>query len=165
MQRSVVLGWPQSGWVRLRWLTLGLGLAALGGCPGRPIPPVPGLGDAGPGPGTEDAGSDPEDAGPLADAGRTDAGPSDPGPTDAGTEESDGGPRVADAGSPLDAGLPPADAGLPDGGPLLADAGPLAPQPDFSLHDVNPTSSRYGQAVSPRDYLEKVSGWYFGHAT
>ncbi|MFH1810406.1 MAG: hypothetical protein ABIJ09_16815 [Pseudomonadota bacterium] len=36
--------------------------------------------------------------------------------------------------------------------------------PEFSLSDVNPASVRYQQAVSPRDYLAKVSGWYFGHA-
>jgi hypothetical protein len=37
--------------------------------------------------------------------------------------------------------------------------------PDFSLLDVNATSPTAGQPVSPRDYLEQVSGWYFGHAT
>lgn len=37
--------------------------------------------------------------------------------------------------------------------------------PDFSLEDENPASLRYGQQVSPRDYLEQVSGWYFTHAT
>ena len=37
--------------------------------------------------------------------------------------------------------------------------------PDFSIADVNPTSPRFGDQVSPRDYLEAVSGWYFGHAT
>ena len=37
--------------------------------------------------------------------------------------------------------------------------------PDFALADVNPTSATYQQAVSPRDYLQKVSAWYFGHAT
>lgn len=37
--------------------------------------------------------------------------------------------------------------------------------PDFSLMNVNPASSTYGQPVSPRDYLQQVSGWYFGHAT
>ncbi len=37
--------------------------------------------------------------------------------------------------------------------------------PDFSLTDVNTASATYNQAVSPRDYLQKVSGWYFGHAT
>ncbi len=37
--------------------------------------------------------------------------------------------------------------------------------PDFSLIDVNPASSTHDQPVSPRDYLQQVSGWYFGHAT
>ena len=37
--------------------------------------------------------------------------------------------------------------------------------PEFSLKDVNPTSATFDQAVSPRDHLEKVSAWYFGHAT
>ncbi len=36
---------------------------------------------------------------------------------------------------------------------------------DFSLEDLNPGSVRAGEAVSPRDYLERVSGWYFIHAT
>ena len=36
---------------------------------------------------------------------------------------------------------------------------------DFSIEDVNKTSASYGQVVSPRDTLEQVSGWYFGHAT
>lgn len=40
--------------------------------------------------------------------------------------------------------------------------GPVA---DWSLEDVNATSPTTGQSVSPRDYLQKVSGWYFGHAT
>jgi len=40
-----------------------------------------------------------------------------------------------------------------------------AARPDFYLPDENPTSLTYGQPVSPRDYLRKVSGWYFGHAT
>ena len=48
---------------------------------------------------------------------------------------------------------------------------PSAPQasanavPDFAVVDVNATSPRYDEAVSPRDYLERVSAWYFGHAT
>jgi len=36
---------------------------------------------------------------------------------------------------------------------------------DFSLVDMNATSPTVGEPVSPRDYLAKVSGWYFGHAT
>jgi hypothetical protein len=39
------------------------------------------------------------------------------------------------------------------------------PRPDFHLQDVNSNSARFSQVVSPRDYLGKVSAWYFGHAT
>jgi len=46
--------------------------------------------------------------------------------------------------------------------PVVASAGMVS---DFALVDVNSTSSTYQQAVSPRDYLKQVSGWYFGHAT
>ncbi|NUO48314.1 MAG: hypothetical protein HOV80_05605, partial [Polyangiaceae bacterium] len=49
------------------------------------------------------------------------------------------------------------------GAPYMLAVGDLAP--DFSLLDVNPASSTSGQPVSPRDYLQRVSGWYFGHAT
>jgi len=41
----------------------------------------------------------------------------------------------------------------------------VATVPDFSLIDDNSTSSTYGMAVSPRDYLMVASGWYFGHST
>jgi hypothetical protein len=37
--------------------------------------------------------------------------------------------------------------------------------PDVALRDVNATSATFDQDVSPRDYLQKVSAWYFGHAT
>lgn len=37
--------------------------------------------------------------------------------------------------------------------------------PDFSLVDVNPATPSYQQDVSPRDYLGKVSAWYFIHTT
>jgi len=36
---------------------------------------------------------------------------------------------------------------------------------DFSLVDVNPNSITSGQEVSPRQFLGKISAWYFGHAT
>jgi len=36
--------------------------------------------------------------------------------------------------------------------------------PDFALQDVNSISATYGQLVSPRDYLQQVSAWYFGQA-
>lgn len=53
-----------------------------------------------------------------------------------------------------------------------ADAGPspdaglaLSQVPDFALQDTNSTSATAGEAVSPRRYLQKVSGWYFTHAS
>ena len=55
-------------------------------------------------------------------------------------------------------------AGCGDDDPV--NPGPGAGQvPDFSLADVNPTSATADQSVSPRDYLTKVSAWYFGHST
>ena len=33
------------------------------------------------------------------------------------------------------------------------------------IEDLNPESSRFGETVSPRDYLSQVSAWYFGHST
>lgn len=36
---------------------------------------------------------------------------------------------------------------------------------DFALEDVNASSPTFGTQVSPRDYLEQVSGWFFGEAT
>jgi hypothetical protein len=37
--------------------------------------------------------------------------------------------------------------------------------PDFEIVDLNPNSASYEEAVSPRDYLQQVSGWYFTYAT
>lgn len=37
--------------------------------------------------------------------------------------------------------------------------------PDFTLQDVNPVSSSYLAQVSPREKLDKVTAWYFGHST
>lgn len=37
--------------------------------------------------------------------------------------------------------------------------------PNFALIDQNPSSPRAQQVVTPRDYLMRVSGWYFTHAT
>lgn len=36
---------------------------------------------------------------------------------------------------------------------------------DFSLIDMNVRSATAGKAVSPRQFLGKVSAWYFGHST
>ena len=37
--------------------------------------------------------------------------------------------------------------------------------PDFALKDVNESSATHDESVSPRDYLQSVSAWYFGVAT
>ena len=56
--------------------------------------------------------------------------------------------------------------GTADSAPGSASVRTIAPPiPPFSLVDRNPSSPRYRRDVSPRDYLEKVSGWYFTHAT
>jgi len=47
----------------------------------------------------------------------------------------------------------------------LLRGGPAEPAPDFLVTDVNPSSPTASQDVSPRDYLGKVSGYYFGAAT
>ena len=36
---------------------------------------------------------------------------------------------------------------------------------EFSLADMNATSSTFGDNVSPRDFLGRGSAWYFGHST
>jgi len=51
------------------------------------------------------------------------------------------------------------------GGDTGGGAEPTTPMPDFALVDLNPNSTRAGELVSPRDYLEQVSGWYFTHAS
>lgn len=49
------------------------------------------------------------------------------------------------------------------GGALQAE-GESQPLPDFSLLDVNATSTTANQQVSPRDFVGRVSGYYFGNA-
>jgi hypothetical protein len=45
------------------------------------------------------------------------------------------------------------------------DPGPGPLMPDFALEDVNPNSATHGEIVSPRQFVGRVSCWYFGHAT
>ncbi len=42
---------------------------------------------------------------------------------------------------------------------------PATLMPDFTLTDVNPNSATTDAAVSPRQYLQRISAWYFGHST
>jgi len=52
------------------------------------------------------------------------------------------------------------------GGGSPAPAPPIdGSAPDFLLQDVNTTSPTFGNDVSPRDELGRVSAWYFGSAT
>ncbi|HNH46991.1 MAG TPA: hypothetical protein PKY30_08135 [Myxococcota bacterium] len=58
------------------------------------------------------------------------------------------------------------DSGRPDSQPDSGeDSGIQDQAADFLLADVNSASPRYGELVSPRDYLQQVSGWYFIHST
>lgn len=56
-------------------------------------------------------------------------------------------------------------AGCSEDDPVTAPGPGPGQVPDFSLTDANATSTTYEEAVSPRDHLQKVSAWYFGHAT
>ena len=47
----------------------------------------------------------------------------------------------------------------------LACSSSTDPMADFALLDINPGSDTYEDAVSPRDYLGHVTGWYFGSTT
>jgi len=60
-----------------------------------------------------------------------------------------------------------ADAGTNVGVDGGMDAGQVAsgPVPNFSLTDTNSTSPYAGQAVSPRQFMQQVTGWYFTHAS
>jgi hypothetical protein len=49
--------------------------------------------------------------------------------------------------------------------PLLPQADVGAQMPDFQLVDDNVLSDRFGETISPREYLQQVSGWYFIHTT
>lgn len=40
-----------------------------------------------------------------------------------------------------------------------------AQAPDFELTDVNTSSESFESLVGPSQYLDRVSAWYFGHAT
>lgn len=48
---------------------------------------------------------------------------------------------------------------------VLPGEGEATAMPNFTLTDVNSGSTTANQGVSPRDYLQQVSGWYFGTAT
>jgi hypothetical protein len=90
--------------------------------------------------------------------------------TDSGQDSADSATDPADSGSdsgPDSGGDSAVDTGSRDTG--TEDTGEWLPAPDavanWSLPDLNPGSSRFGEAISPRDYLSRVSGFYFVRAT
>jgi hypothetical protein len=100
-----------------------------------------------------------KDDAPTAAAHSAAPAPTDSGPTDLPTTPTD--PTGGTTGSTGHTGL----AGTGGTG-ASADTGPApAPEPDFALVDLNPTSPTFGATRSPRDELRKVSGWYFTHAS
>ena len=64
----------------------------------------------------------------------------------------------------LDTGTVDVDTGEPIDTGTTTDPGPNAVA-NFSLPDINPASPTLGQNISPRDYLQQISGWYFIKAT
>lgn len=75
--------------------------------------------------------------------------------------------QPADSAEPVDSG----DSGdtansedTADTGEVVYEVSAEAP-PDWSLPDLNPASPRYDEAISPRDYISRVSGYYFIHST
>ena len=76
---------------------------------------------------------------------------------DAAIAVDSGNAGSADAASSVDSGV------ASDAGAALDAQGRMVA--DFSLPDVNESSTRFEQMVSPFDYSGQVSAWYFGHAT
>jgi hypothetical protein len=139
-----------------------VGALALSACDSEILAPLGGAGGSG---GLNQAGAGASGAG-ASGAGASGAGASGAGAAGAGGNGGaggsggSGGSNVGGAGG-NDVGGSGGDGG--GGGPTGIALGDLVA--DFHLTDVNPNSPTSGQSVSPRDYLEKVSGWYFGHST
>ncbi len=84
---------------------------------------------------------------------------------DSGADTADSGADTADSGGDTaDSGVDTGDSGTTDTGEEVYEVAADAPA-DWSLPDLNPVSPRYGEAVSPRDYISRVSGYYFIHST
>lgn len=94
------------------------------------------------------------------DTGSSDTAASDTGvDSDSGETNQDTDTGTSDTGTDTDTG----DTDNLDTG---STTGPGANAvPDFLLADINPNSSTLGQNISPRDYLQQISGWYFIKST
>jgi hypothetical protein len=99
---------------------------------------------------------------PACDADETTSGASGGGDQATSTNTTASGPTSSAATTSAAGSTSSATTGA-GGAPYMLAVGDLVP--DFSLLDVNPASPTANQPVSPRDYLQRVSGWYFGHST
>jgi hypothetical protein len=101
------------------------------------------------------------------DAAETPAGGDAGAPTTSGVPTTGDGETTAASSSTNDDDGAEASTGSTGGTTAAGDetAQEDAVVPAFALMDLNPTSTTFEQPVSPRDYLEKVSGWYFTEAT
>jgi hypothetical protein len=122
-------------------------LLFLVGCSKPSVDPEP-TGDA-----SSDA-SDPVDT-DSSDEGGT-SGPTDTSTGGEDTAVAEGGEGSGEEGSEEGGETSGSETGGEDTG-----GSPVEMMADFQLEDLNPTSPRYGEVVSPRDYMEEVSGWYF----
>jgi hypothetical protein len=81
----------------------------------------------------------------------------------AGASGAMGGGGIAGAGG--SAGAAGSGLGGAGGAGGAAPCDPVGQIADFELVDLNPNSPTAGEPVSPRDYLQRVSGWFFGYVT
>jgi len=85
-------------------------------------------------------------------------------PVETGDTENTDSADSGETGAVPDSG-DTADSGIDDTGDTGITPPPPDPVMDFSRLDVNPHSSSFGNTISPRDYLQQISGWYFIKAT
>jgi hypothetical protein len=98
------------------------------------------------------------------DSGNTDN--TDSGNTDDTDNSETGDTDNSDSGNTDDTAIDTADTGSTEDTGDPVDTGiPPNPVMDFSRVDVNPNSASFGTSISPRDYLQQISGWYFIKAT
>jgi hypothetical protein len=115
---------------------------------------------------TDTAGSD--TAGP--DTGADDTGVQDSGADDTGAAPDTGTAdtatdSAADTGAEDSGATDTSDTGTEDSGGDTGTSVAADAPVDWTLEDLNPGSPRFGEPISPRDYISRVSGYYFIHST
>jgi len=108
--------------------------------------------------------TDNSDSGNTDDTDNSETG--DPVDTDSGNTDDTDDTDNSDSGNTDDTAIDTADTGSTEDTGDPVDTGiPPNPVMDFSRVDVNPNSASFGTSISPRDYLQQISGWYFIKAT